>query len=410
LWTWLFPKKKVIHAPWEKLLDAFMLIVAGGTAMSQFETLIRSDPAVQHAFGRWSSASSSQVQDTLDACTTKTVSDMQQANGQIYHQHSHALHHDFSKELLILDLDLTGLLASKHAEGSQKGYFARQPGKWGRQLCRVIATSYREIVGQTLVPGNTLSQITLKPAIQHAQQRLQLSDEHHHRTLLRWDAGFGTDTNINWMLTNNYHILGKMYAHTRVAKLARSVTHWVPTPSSPGREFGLIPLPHRYARKTRQVMVRTPKKSPGQGWGYGALVTTLSHLTPTELIDLYDDRGGGIETDFRSDRQGLGIGKRRKARMAAQQMLLHLTERAHNLLVWTAQQFGPPLNHYGMLRLIRDALQVNGYLRLSHDQLVEIGLNRYHPLAYALCDGFKKLFSGAPQMTLWDPVDYVKKQ
>lgn len=386
-----------------------MLIVAGGTAMSQFETLIRSDPAVQHAFGRWPSASSSQIQDTLTACTAQTVHDLQQANGQLYHQHSQTRYHDFSTDLLLLDLDLTGLFASKHAEGSQKGYFAKHPGEWGRQLCRVIATPYREIVGQTLVPGNTLSQITLKPAIQHAQERLHLSPHDRRRTLFRWDAGFGTDPNINWMLTQNYHILGKMYAHTRVTKLARAVTRWFPTPSSPGREYGLLTLPHRYARHTRQILVRTPKKAPDPGWGYGALVTTLPDLTPLELIDLYDDRGGGIETDFRSDRQGLGIGKRRKTRMAAQQVLLHLTEQAHNLLVWTTQQLGPPLNHYGMLRLIRDAFQVNGYLRLSHDHPVEIGLNRYHPLAYALCDGFNKLFSGVPQMILWDPVDYIKE-
>jgi hypothetical protein len=387
-----------------------MLIFAGGTAMSQVETLIRPDRAVQQAFGRWQCASSSQIQDTLDACSAETVRGLQQANGQVYQQHGQARHHDFSKELLVLDLDLTGLLASKRTEGSKKGYFAKQAGKWGRQLCRVIATPYREILGQTLLPGNTLSQVTLKPAIQHAQQRLQLPQQHRQHTLLRWDAGFGIDKNINWMLTQEYQLLGKMYSHTRVNKLAQSITEWVPTPSSPGREFGLLRTPHRYARQTSQVIVRTPKKQPGTGWGYGVLVSTLTHLTPDELIDLYDDRGGGIETDFRSDRQGLGIAKRRKARMAAQQILLHLAERAHNLLVWTTQQLGAPLNQYGMLRLLRDALQVNGYLLVTQDQPVEIGLNRSHPLAYALCDGFNRLFSGSPQMTLWDPVDYIKEQ
>ena len=76
-----FRKKKVFHTPWEKLIDTLALILAGGTAMSQLETLIRPDSAVQQAFGRWHSASSSQIQDTLDACTPETVSGLQQANG-----------------------------------------------------------------------------------------------------------------------------------------------------------------------------------------------------------------------------------------------------------------------------------------------------------------------------------------
>ncbi len=377
--------------------------------MNQVETILRPDKAVQLAFGRDQCAHSSIIQDTLDACTPETVSHLQHLNGQLYRTHGQALHHNFAQENLLLDLDLTGLLASKQAESSTKGYFAKNQGRHGRQLCRMIASPYQEIICQALLPGATLSKVTLKPAIQQAQQILQLSQSRRRRTVLRWDAGFGTDKNINWMLTQHYHILGKMYAHKRVRKLARSVTEWVSTPSSPGREVGVVTQLHRYARKTRQFIVRTPKKHPANSWAYGALVTTLCHLSPFDVVDLYDDRSGGIETEFRSDRQGLGLSKRRKRRMAAQQILIHLAERAHNLLVWTARQLEPPISQYGMLRLVRDVLQVNGYLLVTQDQPIEIGLNRNHPLAYALCDGFNHLFAGSPQMTLWEPVDDVKE-
>jgi hypothetical protein len=235
------------------------------------------------------------------------------------------------------------------------------------------------------------------------QQILQLSKAQRQRTLLRWDAGFGTDKNINWMLTQDYQILGKVFAHTRVSKLCRAVSHWLATPSSPGREVAIVEKPHRYARKTHQYVVRTPKQKGT--WAYGALVTTLMDLDPFEVVDLYDERGGGIETDSRSDRQGLGLSKRRKHRMAAQQILIELGGRAHNLLVWTAQQLGPPINHYGMVKLVRDAFQVNGYVVFAQDRPIEIGLNLRHPLAGALSDGFNHLFLGKPQMTLWDPVE-----
>jgi hypothetical protein len=317
--------------------------------------------------------------------------------------------HPFAKKTLVLDVDLTGLLASTHAEESTKGYFANRRGQTGRQLCRLIATDYQEIVMQALVPGNTLSQVMLRPALQEAQQLLQLSDAMRRQTLLRWDAGFGTDRNINWMLSQQYQILGKMFSSKRVHKLAKSVTEWVKTEPASGREYGLITTPHRYARKTRQILVRTPKSSPAGTWAYGALVSTDQDTSPRALIALYDARGGGVETNFRTDRQGLGLGTRRKRHIAAQQMLIHLTERVHNVLVWTAQEFGPPLNTYGALRLVRDVFQVDGYLLVKHGHPVEIGLNRFHPAAWPLCRTFNRLLGGTPHMKLWSPIETVKE-
>lgn len=385
------------------------LVLAGGTSLSQMETLIRPDKAIQKSFGRSQCIHSSLIQDMLDICDTNTVEHLQKLNAQLYSYHGQAPKHDFSQGLLILDLDLTGLLASKRAEGSSKGYFARHPGARGRQLCRVIATAYEEIICQTLLPGDTTSSTTLKPAIKQAQQILGLCKNQRQNTLLRFDAGFGSDGNINWMLEKEYRILGKVYSHTRVSKLIGSAANWMSTPSSPAREVARISSPHPYVRQTQQLAVRTAKKDKKTPWAYGVLVTNLLELDPLEAVDLYDDRGGGIETEFRSDRQGLGLSKRRKHRMVAQQILIHLAERAHNLLVWTARQLGSPIHQYGILRLIRDALQINGYVLFAQEQPVEIGLNRWHPLAPSLCEGFHRLFSGHPSVKLWDPREFIKE-
>jgi hypothetical protein len=401
-------KKTLWHAPWEKLLDAEILILAGGTAMNQLELRLHPDKALQRAFGHAPCASSSEVQKLLDKSCADTVSALQEANGRLYRQHGLALQHNFTDAWLILDVDLTGLITSQDAEGSTKGYFANQRGKRGRQLCRVLATPYQEVVWQSLVPGNTLSKAMLKPAMTGAQQRLHLSRDQRSQTLVRWDAGFGTDENINWLLHHHYQIVGKMYAHRRVTKLRQSVGEWLPTPSSPGREVAVVREPHRYSRKTRQFIVRTPKTSSGPTWEYGALITTLGEeYSLHEVVELYDQRGGGIETDFRSDRQGLGLAKRHKQRMFAQQMLIHLAERAHNCLIWTAHQLGPPVSQYGMLRFVRDALHVEGYVRVQDGHIRTIGLNRYHPLAYAIRDGFQHLFSGELEVMLWEPEESV---
>jgi hypothetical protein len=96
--------------------------------------------------------------------------------------------------------------------------------------------------------------------------------------------------------------------------------------------------------------------------------------------------------------------------MVAQQVLIHLAERAHNLLVWTATQLGAPLSHYGILRLVRDVFQVSGYVLFAQGQPLAVGLNLRHPLAPVLCEGFNRLFSGTPNMKLWDPIEHVKEQ
>ncbi len=50
-------------------------------------------------------------------------------------------------------------------------------------------------------------------------------------------------------------------------------------------------------------------------------------------VYFYDQRGGGVETAIKNDKQGLGITKRNKKRFAAQQMVMLLNVLAHNGLV-----------------------------------------------------------------------------
>src|SRR5207244_7236548 len=72
-------------------------------------------------------------------------------------------------------------------------------------------------------------------------------------------------------------------------------------------------------------------------------------------VAFYDQRGGGVETSFKGDKQGLGITKRTKKRFAAQQMVMLLGSLAHNVIVWASRWLAAPkLRHYGILRMVRD--------------------------------------------------------
>ncbi len=55
----------------------------------------------------------------------------------------------------ILDVDLSGKECGKGGEEAKKGYFSGEKNVVGRQIGRVVASRYGEIVVEQLYPGNT---------------------------------------------------------------------------------------------------------------------------------------------------------------------------------------------------------------------------------------------------------------
>src|SRR5258708_20531014 len=62
-------QKTVKHTPVDKLSDAFISLLAGAHGLVEINTRLRTDPALQHAFGRHPRADQPLVQATLHAGT-----------------------------------------------------------------------------------------------------------------------------------------------------------------------------------------------------------------------------------------------------------------------------------------------------------------------------------------------------
>src|SRR3712207_598753 len=73
------PQKAVRYTPTDKLYDAFIALLAGAHGLVEINHRLRAEPALQAAFGRPACAEQSVVQDTLDACTAATVTELQEA-------------------------------------------------------------------------------------------------------------------------------------------------------------------------------------------------------------------------------------------------------------------------------------------------------------------------------------------
>lgn len=414
-------QKTVRYTPADKLYDAFIALLAGAHGLVEINGRLRADPALQAAFGRTGCAEQSVVQETLDACTEETVTQLETAVDAIYRQHSQGYRHDYARDWQILDVDLSGMPCGKKAALATAGYFAKQRNRRGRQLGRVLATRYHEIVVDRLFDGKTQLITALLPLVLAAEQTLELDETKRERTLIRIDAGAGSVADLNWLLVRGYHVLAKDYSTKRATRLAASVTDWFPDPGDPERQVGLVPVPANdyhagpYRRTITRVAVRC-QLANGQ-WGVGMVVCTLppaavlrllgqdpSQVTDPQVralayVTLYDQRGGGVETTFKEDKQGLGITKRSKKRFAAQQVVAALGALAHNVLVWAKRWLHeqlPGMARFGVKRLVRDVFGVSGRVEFAADgRVTRIVLNQANRLAQWLLPALQTLASSA---------------
>jgi hypothetical protein len=245
-----------------------------------------------------------------------------------------------------------------------------------------------------------------------AERTLRLTVRERHRTIVRIDSGGGSVDDINWLLARGYQVHGKDYSGQRAQALAQTVTVWHPDPYNPAREMGWVVTPETpYCRDVTRIAVRC-RKNNGQ-WGIGVLLSTL---TPHEVLWLtglsdqdaqdptwvlyayvhfYDLRGGGVETEIKEDKQGLGTTKRYKKRFPAQQMLLQLEVLAHNVTVWARTWLAPlwpQVQQFGIPRLVRDVFRVHGKLILNRfGQVIHIVLNQADSLAVKLAPALADL-------------------
>jgi hypothetical protein len=385
-------QKSIKHSPTQKLLDALMGILSGCKALYEIDVRVRPDAPLQRAFGRERVADQSTIQRTLNAFTPENVAQLRGAVEAIGRRYSAVFSHDFEREMLLVEVDLTGLRASKRAEGSTKGYFSGERNATGRQLLRVIAPQYKEILFEKLYAGNTTSCEVLKESIREVERILSLAEDRRkrERTLVRLDGGFGTDANLNWLMWRGYEFIAKGYGGKRAKKLASSVAEdgWEEGPTK-SQKLGVPASPHRYARRSKTVVRRwvDEKGKPYQDY----LVCSLFWLGGSQIAKLYDARGG-METDIKADKRGLGIEKRRKKSFHAQEALVFLAQLSHNLIVYFKRWFlrGTGAEKLGVERLVREVLAMVAEVRVGRmSGKVCLKLPHHHPWAKAVAAGIE---------------------
>jgi hypothetical protein len=244
-------QKTLAHTPTEKLQDCLVGMLMGNTTLYETNTTLSTDQALWLSWGRSGCADQSTIQRTLEECNQENVTQLQQVNALLLQEVGQSLRHDYAKEPLTLDGDLTGLPCSKNYEAACPGYFADcPPGTSGRQLFRFRAAAYNEIIYEEVFPGNTNSSnlANFKKVLAATFANLGLKPEQKGGVLLRMDAGFGTTDILNYLLEEGYQFVIKLFSSSRATKLCREVEEWQTDPKQAGRSMALLEAAPCYAK------------------------------------------------------------------------------------------------------------------------------------------------------------------
>lgn len=222
------------------------------------------------------------------------------------------------------------------------------------------------------------------------QRVLGFTPQQSARTVLRSDAGFGSDANIYLALAAHWHVLTKGKAGRRPPMYASRIAEASWSPVGPQRWIAPAVAPYQYVQPTQHLVLRW--LTPSGEVNYVTLICSILDWSLAEVVAHYDQRGA-CETEIQADKQGLKLERRRKKQRAAQEALLLLADVAHNLLAWSRQWMFPhgTLAEWGTLRTVEDILCLSGRLWFENQRLVEVHLNARHPHVSDVAEGLHRL-------------------
>jgi len=261
----------------------------------------------------------------------------------------------------------------------------------------VHAPQYHETLFSRIYAGNQESSPTYLPVVEAIQSFLAFTPEQRQRVILRTDAGFGSDANINQVLANGWQVLTKNKGGRRPQAFVRQLPPDPWQSIGPNRWVASVVAPVVYCRPTQSLLLRWFDQQGEEK--LAIVITSITAWSASEVIAQYDDRGA-CETEIQADKMGLKLERRRKKIAAAQEALVLLTDLVHNLLAWTRHWMFPAgsLARFGPLRLTEDVLCLPGRLLFDGDRLAEVQLNELHPHAEEVQQGIERLLDHFGQL------------
>jgi len=265
-----------------------------------------------------------------------TSSDVEDANAIWHHllgEHGLAAN---SQGLVLYDLDPTGLRVTTkdgRFEWVEKGYFAHHPGAVGYQVCLGFASTYNEVLSQTLDPGNADTTDRFYALLYEAADILGGFE----RLFIRADAQFGVGHIISFLLDQQlagWVIKGRdpRSALAMVNRLPALLWTYVDRDVWVA-EAGIQQIPS-CKTKVRVVLIRT-YSARERRYSYTYLTTSLpaTRCDARDLFHFYNQRVT-IEKLIERAKNVLRLRHLPVGRFLGLRFFMHLFWLTFNLVVW----------------------------------------------------------------------------
>jgi len=378
--------KTVRHSPSDKLLTLFFSLLVGCPYTSSINRDLRPYPALAQVLNMASFPDQSQVSRLLQEMTAVDLGDLTLIFEETLRGHSRSCH---SSRPVTVDVDTTGLVANGATyEGATKGYFPKNRGKRGYQVNTAYVPEYGETLAVLLDRGN------VPPGARFVDVMYAVAEvlgDWERIGLVRGDSAQGTIDYMRFLLDHSVDFLlrGKSSITSRDLALPIPERLWETV------GFGLQATegPPIYINwpDGRRVAVRTvlSRCQGTYGWDYRHLCTTLPDhgpqgLYPAELVELYNQRGGSIEIDFKGDKGGIFINHLRTRSFYGVWTFLLTAFMAANLLsLFRAQHLAhTSLGSLGTIGMIHNFLRMPGKINIQGND-VHLTIPKDHPIAEA---------------------------
>lgn len=153
--------------------------------------------------------------------------------------------------------------------------------------------------------------------VEMVEQLLPMTERHQRDDILiRFDAGFGSDQNINGLLHRGYQVFSKGKSGKRAAAFARQVQEWQPLDEGQWLAPAPIHLCYHYSRRT-QTVTRCWDNQRSNKCKHALLICSLLDCDLIQSSELYDGRAS-MENEIKADKAGLLLPRRRTKQLKAQ--------------------------------------------------------------------------------------------
>jgi hypothetical protein len=204
------PQKPVRYRPIDKGLDALLGLLCGAQTIAPSPVTMRTDPAVQRAFGRTGCADQSPIARTRRACTPDNVAPLARVSWYSRKRYGATPHHRCTERRLGVEVESTPMPIGAKAAGSERTWRGRHRSQTGRKTWRITASEDRAILYATLVRGKAPAGPALTTALQEVERRLGWTRQRRSRMVRRLDGGFGTTVGLHWRRSRGSQVVAQI--------------------------------------------------------------------------------------------------------------------------------------------------------------------------------------------------------